>query len=107
MMYLLFLSKDKLWFIINFSLYQSNKTHVDHQAMAYIAPKKIISESNGGNENKPVNGTTTNSVNGTTKTTKKFPKWGGAEICPRCDKSVNIHFSLKRYFYDSPAYFLP
>ena len=59
--------------------------------MAYIAPKKIISESNGGNENKPANGTTTNGVNGTTKTTKKFPKWGGAEICPRCDKSASIN----------------
>ena len=58
--------------------------------MAYVAPKKIISESNGANENKPANGTT-NGVNGTTKTAKKFPKWGGAEICPRCDKSVNIH----------------
>ena len=58
--------------------------------MAYVAPKKIISESNGANENKPVNGTT-NGVNGTAKTAKKFPKWGGAEICPRCDKSVNIH----------------
>ena len=67
--------------------------------MAYVAPKKIISETNGANENKPANGTT-NGVNGTTKTAKKFPKWGGAEICPRCDKSVNIHFSLtlKPYF---------
>ena len=72
--------------------------------MAYIAPKKIISESNGGNENKPANGATTNGVNGTTKTTKKFPKWGGAEICPRCDKSVIKDSFHKRQSYKSSSY---
>ena len=57
--------------------------------MAYVAPKRIVNESNGGNENKAANTNgTTNGVNGTTKTAKKFPKWGGAEVCPRCDKSV-------------------
>ena len=24
------------------------------------------------------------------KPVKKMPKWGGAEICPRCDKSVSL-----------------
>lgn len=70
--------------------YQSNKTHVDHQAMAYVAPKRTVSPPNG-NENKAANSNgTTNGVNGAAKTAKKFPKWGGAEVCPRCDRSVFI-----------------
>ena len=69
---------------------KSNKTHVDHQAMAYVAPKRTVSPPNG-NENKAANSNgTTNGVNGAAKTAKKFPKWGGAEVCPRCDRSVNI-----------------
>ena len=56
--------------------------------MAYVAPKRIINESNG-NENKAANTNGTSTVvNGTAKTAKKFPKWGGAEVCPRCDRSV-------------------
>jgi len=70
--------------------YTSNKTHVDHQAMAYVAPKRIINETNG-NENKAANSNgTTTTANGAAKPAKKFPKWGGAEICPRCDRSVFI-----------------
>ena len=70
---------------------QSNKNHVDHQAMAYVAPKRVINETNG-NENKAANSNgTTNGVNGTAKTAKKFPKWGGAEVCPRCDRSVGVY----------------
>ena len=69
---------------------KSNKTHVDHQAMAYVAPKRTVSPPNG-NENKAANSNgTTNGVNGAAKTAKKFPKWGGAEVCPRCERSVNI-----------------
>ena len=55
--------------------------------MAYVAPKRP--QTPNGNENKAENTNgTTNGVNGVAKTTKKFPKWGGAEICPRCDRSV-------------------
>ena len=74
--------------------FKSNKTHVDHQAMAYVAPKRIVNEPNG-NENKAANSNgTTNGVNGPAKTAKKFPKWGGAEICPRCDRSVRYYFTF-------------
>merc|ERR1712080_224062 len=51
------------------------KTHVDHQAQAYVAPRKVMTEANG-NAPKPI-------ANGK-------PKWGGAEVCPRCSKSVFI-----------------
>ena len=57
--------------------YTTNKV-VDHQAEAYVAPKRVMSEQNG----KPKT-----TANGTGKP-KQFPKWGGAEICPRCEKSV-------------------
>jgi len=46
---------------------------VDHKAKAYIAPKK-----------QPLVQSNTNKVS-----TSK-PRWGGAEICPRCDKAVFI-----------------
>jgi len=54
----------------------STKTHVDHQAQAYVAPRKVMTEANGSAP-KPV------AANGK-------PKWGGAEVCPRCSKSVFI-----------------
>ena len=53
------------------------KTHVDHQAEAYVAPRRVMAETNG---NAP-------------KITNGKPKWGGAEVCPRCDKSVRTFFS--------------
>ena len=56
-----------------FSAFQSAKPHVDHQAQAYVAPRRVMAETNG-NAPKIANGTK--------------PKWGGAEVCPRCDKSV-------------------
>ena len=63
--------------LLFFSLLQtsaSTKTHVDHQAQAYVAPRKVMTEANG-NAPKPI-------ANGK-------PKWGGAEVCPRCNKSVS------------------
>ena len=56
---------------------QSVKPHVDHQAQAYVAPRRVMAETNG-NAPKIANGTK--------------PKWGGAEICPRCGKSVRSFF---------------
>ena len=59
--------------------------------MAYVAPKRIMNETNG-NENKAANSNgTTTTANGVAKPAKKFPKWGGAEICPRCDRSVSYN----------------
>ena len=55
----------------------ASKVHVGHQAQAYVAPQKVMVEAND-NASKPV----TNS-NGK-------PKWGGAEICPRCNRSVSM-----------------
>jgi hypothetical protein len=52
------------------------KKHVDHQAEAYVAPRRVMAESNG---NAPK-----------TATSGKPNKWGGAEVCPRCDRSVRI-----------------
>jgi len=71
--------------------YTTNPNEVDHRAQAYVAPKKPSA----------VNGAATNGGNaGAVKTNghvaayngkKPFtPKWGGAEICPRCDKAVFI-----------------
>ena len=57
--------------------FQSVKPHVDHQAQAYVAPRRVMAETNG-NAPKIANGTK--------------PKWGGAEICPRCGKSVRSFF---------------
>ena len=59
--------------------------------MAYVAPKRVVN----GDENKSANTNgTTNGVNGTAKPTKKFPKWGGAEICPRCERSVSVYIDI-------------
>ena len=51
---------------------------MDHQAQAYVAPRKVMTEANGSAP-KPV------AANGK-------PKWGGAEVCPRCSKSVSMAF---------------
>lgn len=69
--------------------YKSNPNAVDHQAKAYIAPKKPLVPSNSSTNIKEVG----NVVIGEKKLSAgvKFkPKWGGAEICPRCGKSVFI-----------------
>ena len=80
--------KDIISVITIIVIFQTNKVHVDHQAMAYVAPKRVVN----GDENKSANTNgTTNGVNGTAKPTKKFPKWGGAEICPRCERSVSVY----------------
>ena len=50
---------------------------MDHQAEAYIAPRRVMAETNGNAPKTVTNGK---------------PKWGGAEVCPRCDKSVNISY---------------
>jgi hypothetical protein len=40
--------------------FQSNKTHVDHQAEAYVAPRRVMAETNGnGNPIIETNGTAT------------------------------------------------
>jgi len=59
--------------------YKSVKKHVDHQAQAYVAPRRVMGEANGNAPAKPAPVT----ANGK-------PRWGGAEVCPRCDKSVFI-----------------
>ena len=80
--------------------YKTNPNAVDHKAKAYVAPKKqpletrkssenIINEETkeNGKENhgdeiiKPV--LKTNGI-------KIKPKWGGADLCPRCGKPVFI-----------------
>jgi len=63
--------------------YQTNASGEDHQAKAHVAPKK------------PLVPNTSSNVTGTTKAPgsggpKPKPKWGGADTCPRCDKSVFI-----------------
>jgi len=60
--------------------YKSVKKHVDHQAEAYVAPRRVMAEANGNAPKKPAVALTANGK----------PKWGGAEVCPRCDKSVFI-----------------
>jgi len=65
--------------------YKTNPNAVDHKAKAYIAPKKPLVPSNSSTnmkENVPVKKISTGS--------KFKPKWGGAEICPRCGKAVFI-----------------
>jgi len=79
---------------------------VDHQAAAYVAPKKApLTESNSNSiesdvvDNGGTNGTASSSVAGkpapivkkvAPSSTASRPRWGGAEICPRCNKSVFI-----------------
>ena len=76
---------------------------VDHQAAAYVAPKKApLTESNSnsldtdGVDNGGVtngNGNAPSNINMVKKvapsSTAARPRWGGAEICPRCNKSVS------------------
>ena len=52
---------------------------MDHQAQAYVAPRRVMAEANGNAPPKPA-----------AVTTNGKPRWGGAEVCPRCDKSVII-----------------
>lgn len=60
--------------------YTTNHNEVDHKAKAYIAPKK-----------QPLVQSNTNKVTETNGgVAKPRPKWGGADICPRCDKAVFI-----------------
>lgn len=68
--------------------YTTNKI-VDHQAQAYVAPK-IMAEQNGKPRTAAAAASSNNGGSKPTTTTKTFPKWGGAEICPRCQKSVFI-----------------
>jgi len=63
--------------------YTTNTNGVDHQAKAYIAPKKPLVPSNSTIKTGSV------PVLGAGKSGVK-PKWGGADICPRCSKSVFI-----------------
>ncbi|XP_023345864.1 cysteine and glycine-rich protein 1 [Eurytemora carolleeae] len=63
--------------------YQTNPNEIDHKAKAYIAPKKPLVQSNTENTVAP-------SSAATAATAKFKPKWGGADICPRCEKSVFI-----------------
>lgn len=71
--------------------YKTNPNEVDHRAVAHVAPKKPLVPSNSNSSLTPpvkppvVGGV----VKVATKSATK-PKWGGAEVCPRCDKSVFI-----------------
>lgn len=75
----------------------SGKNQVDHQAAAYVAPRRTLAEANGHPVGNGASATDGGKVsNGTANGTKKaapaaaarVAKWGGAEICPRCSKSV-------------------
>jgi len=66
--------------------YKTNPNEVDHKAQAYIAPLKKQPLAQSTVQNKPL--PPVNGVTGGVAKTK--PKWGGAEICPRCNKSVFI-----------------
>jgi len=66
--------------------YTTNTKHVDHQAEAYVAPRRVMAEANG-NSIAETNGAP-KVVPAPRKTTA--PKWGGAEVCPRCEKCVYL-----------------
>ena len=98
-------------------MFQTAGQKVDHQAAAYVAPKKApLTESNsnsldanggGGsdavaNSNGLSNGNgiglvkpssvaapVIKKVSGPSSSGAARPRWGGAEICPRCGKSVS------------------
>ena len=85
--------------------YKSNPNAVDHKAKAYIAPKKPLVPSNSSTNIKGLyeynfviqmlilsseNGSPPEPVKKVTAGVKSKPKWGGAEVCPRCGKSVFI-----------------
>jgi cysteine/glycine-rich protein len=64
--------------------YQTNPNEIDHKAKAYVAPKKPLVQSTAEN-------TAPAPTSKAADVAAKFkPKWGGADICPRCDKSVFI-----------------
>ena len=65
--------------------YKSAQNKVDHAAAAYIAPRKTLAEANGNTDSVDHKAAPKKAV-----VTSSKPKWGGAEICPRCDKSVFI-----------------
>lgn len=73
--------------------YQTNPNEVDHKAKAYIAPKKPLEPTNS-NSNLTSNVAPVSlpekKVSAGTKAAPVKPKWGGADICPRCNKSVFI-----------------
>jgi len=62
--------------------YKTNPNEIDHKAQAYIAPKKPLALTN----DKTVPTVTTNVAG----IAKPKPKWGGADICPRCNRAVFI-----------------
>lgn len=63
--------------------YKTNPNEVDHRAQAYVAPlKKPLVQSNTENTEVP--------AVKLPEAIKVKPKWGGADICPRCNKSVFI-----------------
>jgi len=76
--------------------YKTNQYQVDHKAQAYIAPlqtaKQPLTQSTVDNKPAPqaitTNGAVTKLAGGAS--VKGKPKWGGADICPRCGKSVFI-----------------
>lgn len=70
-----------------FLLFQSTGPKIDYQAQAHVAPRKTLSETNG---NVPSNGASNGDVTKKNLINAKINKWGGAEVCPRCNKSVFI-----------------
>ena len=82
--------------------YKTNSNGVDHQAKAYVAPKKPLVPNTSSNVTGKGGvwlglgyGVSNVHISGTVKAPgsggpKPKPKWGGADTCPRCDKSVFI-----------------
>ena len=82
--------------------YKTNSNGVDHQAKAYVAPKKPLVPNTSSNVTGKGRvwlglgyGVSNVHISGTVKAPgsggpKPKPKWGGADTCPRCDKSVFI-----------------
>jgi len=64
--------------------YKTNPNEVDHKAKAYIAPKKPLVPNNS------TNNVTVGPKAPGSGGPKPKPKWGGADICPRCGKTVFI-----------------
>lgn len=69
---------------------QTNLNKVDHQAEAYVAPRKTLAEtSNIANNETSAPTYGKDSVKKVAAPSSSIkPRWGGAEICPRCNKSV-------------------
>ncbi len=63
--------------------FQSHQNQVDYRAAAHVAPRRTLAEANGNAVGVGDSGQSKKAV----KPAK--PRWGGAEICPRCDKSVS------------------